>query len=169
LIKKGIAEVYVADKGFEPVATIGVGSVFGEDALVTNNPRNASVIMASDGVLMKLEKQSFYELLKQPVVTMVTPGNVFSFLQADAGLLDVRTQKEFELGHHKEAMNLPLHLSYLKSVLLDKDKQYITYSSSDERAKASAFLLAQQGFKVFAMQGGIYELPKDQIELFKDL
>lgn len=169
LIKKGNAEIFVNSKGVASVAMVGVGAVIGEDALVTNNPRNASVVMSGDGVLMKLEKQSFYELLKPPIVTMVTPGNIEAFMQTDAALLDVRTEKEYDLGHHGNAVNLPLHLSYLKSALLDKEKQYITYSSSDERAKAAAFLLTQQGFKAFAMQGGIDELPKSQIEQFKVL
>ena len=98
---------------------------------------------------------------------MVTPANVLAFMEADAGIIDVRTQKEFDLGHHEQAINIPLHLSYMKSVLLDKDKQYVTYSSGEERAKAAAFLLTQQGYKAFAMQGGIDELPQDKKILFR--
>ena len=159
LIKAGEADVLLADKGDKPVVTLSIGSVFGDDALVSNKPRNASVIMKTNGVLMKLEKQSFYELLKQPAVTTVTPANVEGLIIQGAKLIDVRTQAEFDNGHHEHAMNLPLHLSYLKSALLDGNTQYIAYSGAEERAKTGAFLLVQQGFNVYVMQGGIETLP----------
>ncbi len=158
LIKAGEADVLLSRKGKEPVATLAIGSVFGEDALVNNKPRNASVVMRTDGVLMKLEKQSFYELLKQPKVTTVTATNIEDLVLKGLRLIDVRTQAEYDSGHHGQSINLPLHLAYLKSALLDGEPQYIAYSGSDERAKTAAFLLSQQGFDVSAMQGGIETL-----------
>lgn len=158
LVKAGEADVLV-DKTASPVAILGVGSVFGEDALVNNKPRNASVVMRSDGLLMKLEKQAFYELLKQPEVSTVMASNIEGLLIKGTQLIDVRTQAEFDNGHYMNAMNLPLHLSYLKSALLEGGQQYITYSASEDRAKTAAFLLSQQGFNVSAMQGGIETLP----------
>ncbi|MCK5881854.1 MAG: cyclic nucleotide-binding domain-containing protein, partial [Sinobacterium sp.] len=142
LIKSGEADVFLGGNN-EPVATLNVGSVFGEDALVNNMPRNASVVMRSDGILMKLEKQAFYELLKQPMVTAIAAASVEGLLIKGTQLIDVRTQAEFDSGHHVKAMNLPLSLSYLKSALLDREKQYIAYSGSEDRAKTGAFLLSQ--------------------------
>ncbi len=161
LVKSGKVEVFIKKLGDKPVAVLEPGAVFGEDALVTNNLRNASIVMQTDGVLMRLEKMDFYQLLAQPVVTMVTPANVDELLQSGAQLLDVRTQKEFELGHHSRAINLPLHLVYLKSLLLDKNKVFVTYSSSEERAKAAAYFLNEQGFKTYALQSGINALYRD--------
>lgn len=158
LVKAGEADVLIKSKGANPVATLAIGSVFGEDALVNNKPRNACVVMRTDGVLMKLDKHAFYKLLKQPKVTTVTATNVEGLVLNGVKLIDVRTQAEFVSGHHEQSINLPLHLSYLKSALLDSTSQYITYSGSDERAKTAAFLLSRQGFDVSAMQGGIETL-----------
>lgn len=166
LIKSGVADVFVSAAGIEPVAELEQGAVFGEDALVTNKPRNASVVMKTDGVLMKLEKQDFFQLLTPPSVVMVTPGNIEGFLNAGAQLLDVRTQKEYELGHHGRALNIPLNLIYLKSSILDKNKLYITYAPTEERAKAAAFLLAEQGFQAYALQSGINSLPRELINAY---
>ena len=160
LIKSGVAEVFINAHGEEPVASLSAGAVFGEDALVTQNPRNASVIMHSDGVLLKLEKKDFYELLRQPEVSIVTAGNVPAFLQSGAVLLDVRSQKEFELAHHPKALNFPLHLAYLKSALLDKNSQYITCANASERARAAAVLLTEQGFNAHALQSDWHALER---------
>jgi len=168
LLKTGSADVVVKAQGDTPVASLSAGAVFGEDALVNNKPRNASVIMQEDGVLMKLEKQDFFELLKPAQLTSVMPTNITAFLKEGAKLLDVRTQAEFDGGHFKDAMNLPLHLIYLKSALLDKQVQYITYSASEERAKAAAFLLNQQGFNAFYMQGGVENLNLHLSEKFNE-
>lgn len=163
LLKSGLATVDVDGK---QVATLESGAVFGEDALVNNKPRNATITMAEDGVLLKLEKQDFFQLLLQPPVTMITAGNLESFVNSGAGLLDVRTEAEFAISHHPQAINLPLNLAYLKSRLLDRDKLYITYSVSEERAKAAAFLLAEQGFQAYALQSGIHALPPEIADMF---
>ena len=110
---------------------------------------------------MRLEKMDFYQLLAQPAVTMVTPANARELMKTGAQLLDVRTQKEFDISHASQAMNFPLHLVYLKSLLLDKSKLYITSSSSEERAKAAAFFLNELGFKTYALQSGIHALDRD--------
>ncbi|HEX7763733.1 MAG TPA: cyclic nucleotide-binding domain-containing protein, partial [Cellvibrio sp.] len=68
-IKEGEADVTRhQDNKREHLATIGIGRCFGEDALVNEAARNATVMMRTDGVLMRLEKQDFYRLLKEPVV-----------------------------------------------------------------------------------------------------
>ena len=163
LLKNGQATV---DVDGNTVAQISSGAVVGEDALVTNKPRNATVTMDTDGVLLKLEKQDFYQLLMQPAVTMITAGNIEGFLNTGAQLLDVRTEAEYALGHHPQAINVPLNLSYLKSRVLDKEKVYIAYSITEERAKAAAFLLSEQGFQAYALQSGIHALPNDVADLF---
>lgn len=163
LIKSGKAEVAVDG---QPVATLGVGDVFGEDALVNNKPRNATVTLPEGGSLLMLEKQDFYQLLIQPPVTMIAVSSVAGFIASGAQLLDVRTEQEFALGHHQQAINVPLNLCWLKSALLEKEKIYITYSVTEERAKAAAFLLTEQGFQAYALQSGLNALPGDVADLF---
>ena len=169
LLKAGVAEVYIDDSsvnGKKLVASLTAGDIFGEDALVSNKPRNATVIMLGDGVLMRLHKKDFIQLLRKPEVTEVTPGNLERFVETGAELIDVRTQSEFDLGHFQAAINLPLHLCLIKSAMLDSSKQYITYASSDERARAAAVLLQRQGFNVYVLQGGITALSAQLIAKF---
>ena len=60
LIREGKAEVIVADaKGQRQVATLGVGDFFGEAALLTGEPRNATVRAVEDLELYVLGKHEF--------------------------------------------------------------------------------------------------------------
>ncbi|HUY87993.1 MAG TPA: ATP-binding cassette domain-containing protein [Pirellulales bacterium] len=60
LIREGQAEVSIADgKGARTVATLGVGDFFGEAALLTGAPRNATVRAVEDLELYVLGKQDF--------------------------------------------------------------------------------------------------------------
>ena len=50
----------------------GQGDGFGEEALVSDTPRNASVTMRSSGVLMRLDKESFIELIRDPLINRIS-------------------------------------------------------------------------------------------------
>src|SRR5215510_8625021 len=54
------------------LAELGVGDTFGEEALIAEAKRNATVTMLSDGVLMRLNKQDFRELMNEPLLQWVT-------------------------------------------------------------------------------------------------
>lgn len=155
LMKSGAADVIINQ---HVVARLNQGVVFGEEALVSSKPRNATVKMVSDGVLMKLEKAEFYKLIKQPEVVMIGPNKVKALAESGVVLLDVRSQEEYETGHIDQAINMPLHLCYLKSAMLNKQLNYITYSATDERSKAAAYLLSNKGFHVSALEGGVKDL-----------
>src|SRR5690625_6415031 len=62
-IKEGQAEVTRHQGGaHQHLANISTGRCFGEDALVNEAPRNATIKMLTDGVLMRLSKHDFYRL-----------------------------------------------------------------------------------------------------------
>ena len=149
------------------VAELGVGRCFGEDALVNDAPRNATVVMRDNGVLMKLDRQDFYLLLKSPPVRSLTLAEVDRELMSGAELIDVRTESEYELAHatsglKTEALNMPLTILKLKSRLLDRDKRYITYCNSGRRSSAAAYLLAEDGYNVTVLRNGFDALPLAQ-------
>ena len=50
------------------LAELGVGDTFGEEALISEAKRNATVTMLTDGVLMRLNKHDFRELMNEPLL-----------------------------------------------------------------------------------------------------
>lgn len=151
-IKEGEADVWRhSDTGRQQLATISVGRCFGEDALVNETVRNASVVMRTDGVLMRLDKQDFYRLLKEPQVSSVGLESFAEKISAGAVAVDVRSEEEYSELHLQSAVNVPLNLLGIKARMLDKSREYIFYCNTGRRSRAAAHLLVQKGFRALAL------------------
>ncbi len=168
-IKEGEADVWQntsADR--QLLATIGVGRCFGEDALVNDAPRNASVIMRTAGVLMRLGKQDFYRLLKEPQVASIALERLQEQLDAGAVAVDVRSEEEYAELHLLSAVNVPLNLLGIKSRMLDKQRKYIFYCDTGRRSRAATHLLTQQGFQACALDDCVNLFSQPRWQSFLD-
>jgi len=142
------------------LSELGEGDAFGEEALLSGAARNATVIMKTDGTLMRLAKQDFDELLKAPVVKWASFSEVREMVKAGAGLIDVRLEDEHHAGAIKGSVNIPLYLLRLKAASLDPQRRYVVYCQTGSRSCVAAFLLSQRGFDVSALQGGLDAVPR---------
>ncbi|MBR9973545.1 ATP-binding cassette domain-containing protein [Magnetospirillum sulfuroxidans] len=65
LLRDGQAQVIVSQNGSESaITTLGPGQYFGERALITGEPRNATVVGRGDGRIATLSKQDFQQALR---------------------------------------------------------------------------------------------------------
>ena len=143
------------------LATLEPGRSFGEEALLSGSKRNASVTMESDGLIMRLAKQDFDALLKEPLLNRISPDEARVRAAEGAQWMDVRHAKEFNHSHLGKAINIPLHELRLRLDELNKETQYICYCSTGRRSSAAAFLLAQNGYKTSVLNGGVQVMPQD--------
>ncbi len=135
----------------EELAQLGVGRCFGEEALVSGEPRNASVRALSRCTLMRLSSTAFNRLLKAPLLDEVELDSK----PETATLLDVRLPAEFDRGHLRGAFNLPLgHLRTLAAEL-DPKQEYWVYCDTGRRSASAAFLLSERGFTARLVRGGV--------------
>lgn len=155
-LKLGRAEVMrAAGSDQQIVAELDFGSCFGEEALLADGPRNATVSMLEDGQLLRLDRHDFIALLKEPVVAEVSFGEAVRMLDKGAQWLDVRRQDEYEAGHAMQSLNMPLDLLRLKVRLLDRQQNYLCYCDNGKRSTNAVFLLKQLGFKGYALRDGV--------------
>jgi CRP-like cAMP-binding protein len=157
VIKDGACSVSKYLDGVESVVAYLVrGDCFGEDALLSNTKRNATVKMMQDGRLMRLGKKPFEEVLKPPVVEWLTPGQASLMARDGATVIDVRLPEEHELRAIKGSVNIPLYrLREDAAEQFRKGGKYIVYCNTGERSSAAAFILTKLGFDAFALQGGL--------------
>jgi rhodanese-related sulfurtransferase len=157
LIEEGTAEVNRTSAGSMPVvlAELHAGDAFGEEALVSDNKRNATVIMKTDGRLLRLNKTDFIELLKAPLINQLTFPAAQQLVQNGAIWMDVRFPSEYKFDHIPGAVNVPLNELRNRINELDKGKQYIVYCQTGRRSSAAAFILAQHGFQAQVLEGGV--------------
>lgn len=157
-IREGEAEVRQSIDNISPpvtIAHIGPGRCFGEDALVNETVRNATVSMTTDGILTYITKREFLKLLKEPKVETADTDQVKNLMEAGTVCIDLRTEEEYVLGHLPQAVNIPLNLLRIKTRLLSKQQHYVLYCDSGRRSRAAAHLLRQSGFQVAALYGGL--------------
>lgn len=168
-IKEGKAEVSRVESQNESrklLAEVGMGRCFGEDALINQTARNATVTMLSDGVLMRLHRGDFSQLLLDPSQRFVKAQSLNEVMTQHVQYLDVRTQEEFDYRHFVGALHIPLRLLRLKVRLLESDIHYVVYCNSGSRSHAAAYLLAQKGLKVTVLEGGLRALSEEQVNEF---
>lgn len=164
-VQSGVASVTrVMEDEAKPIflAEMGVGSCVGEDALLHETVRNATVTMISDGSLVKIEKRDFVQLLREPEVDTLSLPDLDMALQTGAELLDVRTEEEYQFEHLKNALCMPLDLLRVKARMLDAYKLYVVYCDSDRRSRVATYLLEQQGIRARALIGGLNGMPAEQ-------
>lgn len=140
------------------LAELKAGDAFGEEALVSDSPRNASVTMRTDGVLLKLNKSDFNELLREPLLQRCPVAEAVRRIGHGAAWLDVRFAAEYQHDGLPQAVNVPLNELRAAIPLLDKGKEYVVYCQTGRRSAAAAFLLSQRGFNVVLLEGGLRAL-----------
>ncbi len=156
MIKQGRCQVTRHEDGRQEVlAELQKNDCFGEEALLSDEPRNASVTMLTDGVLMRLAKQDFIELLNEPILKWVDNKEMKAMVADGAKQVDVRHESEYENSGLKNALNIPLHELRKKSSYLEPSKKYILYCDTGQRSSAAAFLLGQRGLDVYVLKGGL--------------
>jgi CRP-like cAMP-binding protein len=150
VIKNGRAIVTQGDGHKEKVlAAIQTGNCFGEDALIAESARNATVTMASNGSLMVLDKVDFDELLKKPIIKSISMEELH--IQMDEGdsgtvLIDVRCPQEFRYDPLKNSENVPLNHIREKLKTMNHDFNYVVYCDGGRRSEVAAYIMTESGF-----------------------
>jgi rhodanese-related sulfurtransferase len=138
------------------LADLKSGDAFGEEALVSEVKRNATVTMKSDGALLRLSKVDFVELLREPLLHRVSAEEARRKIVDGAQWIDVRYPSEYQYDKLTGAINIPLSEIRNAFGALDKGKEYVLYCQSERRSAAAAFLLAQRGYRAFVLTGGLW-------------
>jgi rhodanese-related sulfurtransferase len=157
VIENGQAEVV---RHGSSVARLVAGAAFGEEALLQETPRNATVRMVSDGRLLRLAKADFDRLLKAELVSLIQADALRRMLEQNAAeIIDCRSEEEWELWRLPRARLMPLDELRVRARGLDRSRTYVVYCRTGRRAIAAAFLLRQLGLEAHALEGGIAAWP----------
>ena len=137
------------------LAELEVGHTFGEEALISEAKRNATVVMETDGTLMRLKKEDFRTLLNEPMLEWVDTEGADAIIADGGQWLDVRLPSEFEAYKKDGAINVPLYFIRLKLKTLDPNIKYVVCCDTGSRSSAGAFILNERGFQTYVLKGGL--------------
>lgn len=137
------------------LAELKEGDAFGEEALVAEASRNATVTMKTNGTLLRLSKEDFDALLRAPLLQRVGFDEAAKRVSAGAVWIDVRYPAEYQADGYPGAINIPLNDIRQASASLEPEKEYIVYCQTGRRSSAAAFLLSQRGLHAALLDGGM--------------
>lgn len=147
------------------LADLTTGDTFGEEALISDATRNASIVMLTKGTLSRLSKEDFLSLLNEPMIDKV--DYTTAKLKVDNGeafWLDVRLPAEYESMHIKGATHMPLIFLRMKVKELDPLVNYILYCDTERRSSSASFILGEKGYKTSVLSKGIKDVPPENLE-----
>ncbi|OGT70182.1 MAG: hypothetical protein A3I78_05530 [Gammaproteobacteria bacterium RIFCSPLOWO2_02_FULL_56_15] len=138
------------------LAVLKSGDSFGEEALISETVRNATITMLTDGTVMKLSKDDFVKLIKTPSLQSIKYKDAVAKIESGTGVwLDVRYKNEHEESGIEGSLNIPLNMLRMQMDKLKHDKHYIVYCDTGGRSSTGVFLLLEQGFEASYLDGGL--------------
>lgn len=140
------------------LAQLGDLDSFGEDALISGEPRNVTITALTDITLFRLGKEQFISLIKQPTLKYVSYQDAVDFVAKGAALIDVRGPDEFKVNHIPRSISVPFFSlrMYLKN--LNRQNPIIVVCNNGRTSEAAAFILLRHRFNALVLQGGISSL-----------
>ncbi len=152
-----------ADGEKEPteLAKLGPGDSFGEEALLSDSPRNSTVCMLTKGVLLRLAKEDFIEFVKRPLAKGVNYDEALSQVKNGAVWLDVRRPEDYAKGHIGNSVSLPINTLRYQAPNLAPDQHYVICCDDGQLSATAAFLLTDRGHSVSVLEGGLRSAPAD--------
>jgi len=151
VIQAGVARV--TSRGSRSDVELEVGSYFGEEALVGNTLRNASVVMLTEGTLMRLDKAAFTKLLQEPVMRYIGFDEVNN-KSTDRlnSILDVRLPIEHKHSRVPGSVNIPLGNLRKQIASLQAGQRLVVTDDGGRRSQVAAHLLCQAGFDSYILR-----------------
>jgi rhodanese-related sulfurtransferase len=156
VIERGRAQVTREVTGVcVELAELDAGDAFGEEALIAETTRNATVTMVTDGSLLRLDNADFVRLLREPLLQHIGALEAQRRVTAGAVWLDVRFPAEYQHNGLPGAHNIPLN--ELRDALpnMPAEREYVVYCQTGRRSSAAAFLLSQHGIAASLLEGGL--------------
>ena len=142
------------------LAVLPAGSGFGEEALISNGSRNATITMREDGTLMQLKKDDFLSLLITPLIQYFELSDTQKKLDEGCVFIDVRTEQQSQEKPLEGSVNIPLSMLRVKFDSLNADREYLLVCNDGSQSAAAAFLMIQSGLKCSVLKDGLNSAPR---------
>ena len=143
------------------LSELSSGDFFGEESLLLASTRNASITMLTDGLLMRLGKKDFVELLQKPLVKSVSYKEAATMVDEGAVWIDVRSEEDYARDAFEDSVNIPLTELREQIPELVFNAKYIICCNTGHLSISAAFVLSHKGFEAYVLDGGLNALPTD--------
>ena len=127
------------------LAVLPTGSGFGEEALISNGSRNATITMRENGSLMRLKKKDFLAFLIKPLLAYYNYDETQKKQDEGSLVIDVRSEQQAKEMPVEGSVNIPLSMLRIKFDSLNAEREYLLVCNDGSQSAAAAFLMIQGG------------------------
>jgi CRP-like cAMP-binding protein len=166
IIKSGSCNVHrkpYKDAANVLLAVLQAGSGFGEEALIRNGSRNATITMRENGSLMRLKKADFLALLIEPIISYFAHKDMQNKIDNGCVVIDVRSEQQSNQKPLEASVNIPLSMLRVKFDSLNADREYLLVCDDGSQSAAAAFLMIQSGLKCSVLKKGLNSLKNNNV------
>lgn len=157
ILTRGVATVCTDEHSIFAGREIALipGDYFGEESLVADTLRNATVTMDADGAVARLDRAVFDQLVRAHLVREADDALMERSLTAGTdpalAIIDVRFPIEFRCDALPASTNIPIPLLRSRLALLDKTRLHLVTRHGGRRSELAVFLLRQAGIEAYLM------------------
>lgn len=137
---------------------------FGEDALISGEPRSTTITAITELSLLRLAKEQFVNLIKLPTLKYINIKELAEYLKRGAELIDVRGADEFKASHLANSINVPFFSLRMYLKTLNRQHPIIVVCQDGRISEMAAFILQQNKFNALILKNGISALDSDQLK-----
>ena len=148
------------------LAQLRTQDTFGEDSLISNEPRNVSITALTNISLLRLSKEKFNSLIKEPSLKYTPHSEIADKMDNGAILLDVRAPDEYKKHHLPNSINAPFFSLRMQLKTFDKRKEILVVCENGKTSEAATFLLLRHKFNATIVEGGMEHEPQEAISSF---
>lgn len=142
------------------LAELRPGDSFGEEALIAETTRNATIRMLSDGIVAQLSKENFVALIQKPVLKAVSSARAAEIVKGGGKWLDVRFKNEYDRNTIEGSEHIPMNILRMQLEKLNRNTHYVLFCDTGGRSSTAAFLLTDRGFSASYLDGGLVNHPE---------
>jgi len=143
------------DNNKEIIVELGQGATFGEDALLSNSPRNATIKMLTEGRLLRLSMEDFTDLFQSNIVVNIDMKRAHELNDENAIWIDVRQPEEFSKKALPYCINIPLPEIRESLGRISNNQPCIICCDTGQRSACAAYILCALGYEAYALQDGL--------------
>ena len=142
---------------------LSAGDSFGESSLLSDTPRDMTVTALTDVTLLKLDKENFLNLIRNPSLTFINPTTIRQEIDNGALLIDIRSPEKFKEYNINGSINIPYFSIRLAAKTLDQNRKIMVICDNGKLSEAAAFNLIMAKLTVAIVEGGMEKArPKEQ-------
>lgn len=133
---------------------------FGEDSLLSDQPRNVSVRALTEVSLLRLKKEHFINLIQKPTLKYIDYEQAQTEIAKGATLLDVREPDAYKHNHLENSINAPFFSLRMHLKNLMTKQPVIVICDDGKTSNAAAFILLRNRIDAYILKGGMQQLEK---------